>query len=103
MMSYWGRTGATVKCGVSASAVALGFLLIGGASRTAAAQENAGACWLFCTPSVAIEPTLTIEPLIRRHRVQDVESGDIERAQRGAEFEMVLAVWTFPPRSPASV
>lgn len=55
------------------------------------AQER-GRCLVLCVPSLALEPTVTIENLFRRHRVQDVASGVITRAERGVEFEVIVAL-----------
>lgn len=49
-------------------------------------------CFALCAPSLAIEPTITIKNLLSRHRVQDVASGTIERAERIAVFEMIAAM-----------
>jgi len=57
----------------------------------AVAQERTPACFVLCTPSLAIEPTVTIENLARRHRIQDVASGTVTRVDRGAEFEVIVA------------
>jgi hypothetical protein len=56
------------------------------------AQEPAERCFLVCVPALSIEPTLTIENLFRRHRVQDVATGAITRAARSAELELIIAV-----------
>ncbi|MGQ0650215.1 MAG: hypothetical protein ACT4P7_21950 [Gemmatimonadaceae bacterium] len=62
-------------------------------ARPALAQESeAGGCLLLCAPSLAIEPTFTIENLLRRHRVQDVGSGLVARAERDLVFEMIFAL-----------
>ena len=55
-------------------------------------QEPAGTCFLLCSPSLAIEPTVTIENLFQRHRVLDVGSGSVTRASRDVEFEVIFAV-----------
>lgn len=47
---------------------------------------------MLCAPSLAIEPTLTIENLFLRHRVQDVATGVVGRAKRAAVFEMIFAL-----------
>lgn len=58
----------------------------------AEAQESARPCFVLCAPSLHVEPTLTIENLFARHRVQNVSGGQIERADRVALFEMILAL-----------
>ena len=65
-------------------------LVVGAAP--APGQEPAGSCFLLCTPSIAVEPTVTIENLFARHRVLDIESGDVARATRDVEFEIIFAV-----------
>lgn len=76
----------------SVSVLALAVALVGWTTEPVRAQEPGDGCTLVCAPSLAIEPTLTIENLFRRHRVQDVVSGAITRAERSAQFEVIIAV-----------
>lgn len=75
-----------------AAGIALGVsAAIGGASR-AAAQGPSDACLILCTPALAIEPTVTISNLLRRHRVQDLTSNSVAAVDREAKVELIIAV-----------
>ncbi len=56
------------------------------------AQPADPSCFILCAPSLNVEPTLTIKNLIRRHRVENVADGEITRAERATQFEMILAL-----------
>lgn len=60
--------------------------------RPAQAQEYPLRCLLLCGPSLHLEPTLTIENLFARHRVQNENGGTIGQAQRVSLLEMILAL-----------
>ena len=55
----------------------------------AAAQEEGG-CLLLCTPDLKIEPTVTLENLGRRARIE--VDGTVERTPRETVFEVIFAV-----------
>ncbi|MDE0081453.1 MAG: hypothetical protein OXT72_02250 [Gammaproteobacteria bacterium] len=55
----------------------------------AAAQEER-ACVLLCTPDLKIEPTVTLENLGRRARIE--VDGAVERTPRETVFEVIFAV-----------
>ena len=61
-------------------------------SQTAHAQND---CRILCAPEFKVEPTVTIENLWARPRVATVENGEtveVQRLEREAVFEMVLAM-----------
>lgn len=60
--------------------------------KSAYAQESVRSCLVLCAPSLNVEPTLTIENLFARHRVENVTSGAIERVYRAVQFEIILAL-----------
>ncbi len=73
--------------GVGRAALAASLI----ASTPAAAQEPQGPpCRILCAPDLKFEPTITIEHLARRHRL-DVD-GSVERVPRERVFEMIFAV-----------
>jgi hypothetical protein len=73
--------------------VSLAFGACLGAPASVLGQESeTRPCLVLCAPSLAIEPTLTIENLFRRHRVQDLAGGAVVRVDREAVFEMIMAV-----------
>jgi hypothetical protein len=55
-------------------------------------------CRLLCTPSIKVEPTVTVSNLFKRHRVIN-DDGVTETATRGRDFEMIIAV-DIPTRLP---
>jgi hypothetical protein len=64
-----------------------------GVERSSAqAQESGRPCVVLCAPSLRVEPTLTIEHLLARHRVQSVSGGEITRVDRATLVEMILAL-----------
>lgn len=69
-----------------------GFAAASVVHRPAQAQESVRPCFILCAPSLHVEPTLTIENLFARHRLQSVGSGATGRAKRAALFEMILAL-----------
>lgn len=62
------------------------------APASALAQEEPERRIVLCAPTLKLEPTLTIENLLRRHRVRDGATGETARAERSAELEMILAL-----------
>lgn len=56
------------------------------------AHEPGDRCAVVCAPSLKVEPTLTIENLFQRHRVEDVTSGEVVRAERETQLEMIVAL-----------
>lgn len=68
------------------------FAAAGVVHAPAEAQESTQPCFVLCAPSLHVEPTLTIENLFARHRVQSVSGGEIERVDRAVLFEMILAL-----------
>lgn len=62
------------------------------APASALAQEEPERCIVLCAPTLKLEPTLTIENLLQRHRVRDAATGETVRAERSAELEMILAL-----------
>ena len=64
-----------------------------GVPASAFAQE--GRCAFLCAPELAVEPTVTFEPIFRRPTLEVLEEGDVpDRQQPGTEavFELILAV-----------
>lgn len=60
--------------------------------RSARAQNTARACFILCAPTLKVEPTLTIENLFARHRVQDVATGEVVQVDRVSQFELIVAL-----------
>jgi len=61
------------------------------AAADAAARDAPPPCRFICELSWKFEPTVTVENLWQRHRVEAVD-GTIERAERERVFEIVLAL-----------
>ena len=69
--------------------VATAMLVV--AASTAVAQQNQDRpCRILCAPELKIEPTLTIEHLAQRHRVE--ADGEVERVNRERTFELIFAL-----------
>jgi len=61
-------------------------------SIAAAQAGERDTLWLFGTPEVNFEPTLTIENVFDRPRVQELSTGRVRRLPSESLFEAVLAV-----------
>lgn len=61
-------------------------------AASAQEAEEGNGCVVLCTPELDFEPTLTVENLFARPRVEDVPSGDISRLERELGFEVILAL-----------
>ena len=77
-------TRSALRASVAAGAVALWLV------PTPAASQQAPRCAFVCAPELKIEPTVTIENLGRRHRVE--ADGRVERAARDRVFELIFAL-----------
>jgi hypothetical protein len=63
-----------------------------GTAQAHEAQERAAkTCLVVCAPALAIEPTLTVENLLRRPRVLDLQDQAVNREDRSTEFEIIIA------------
>lgn len=78
----------------TAPAVVL-YLCLGAAQAAAQSQSE---CRFLCAPQLLIEPTLTVENLVKAPRVR-TPGGEEERGGRETVFEIILAV-DIPTRLP---
>lgn len=76
------------RVGTIAGAALAGLLLT--AAPALAQDEGGRPCRILCAPELKIEPTFTIENLIRRPRVE--VDGVVERAGRETVFEVIFAL-----------
>ena len=67
----------------------LAALSLAAAPAAAQAQDDRP-CVVLCAPELKIEPTITIEHLARRHRVES--DGAVERVARERVFELIFAL-----------
>lgn len=74
-----------------AALVLTGMLLCSVLAPPSRAQEK-DACWLLCAPEVALEPSVTVEPIFRAATVENVETGVTSTPRPASAFELVLAV-----------
>lgn len=73
------------------AAVGVALAALAPAAAPAAAQtQDDRPCVFLCAPELKIEPTITIEHLAQRPRVE--VDGALERARREAVFELIFAV-----------
>lgn len=70
----------------------IAFLLLIGAHVAPAYAQEDDACRLLCTPEVAIEPSVAVEPLFGGATVEDIETGATSAPSTSSTFELVLAV-----------
>lgn len=57
---------------------------------TPVAAQDPSACFILCAPELKVEPTLTVENLGRRPRIE--ADGVVERAPRESVFELIMAL-----------
>lgn len=73
------------------AAVGVALAALAPAAAPAAAQtQDDRPCVFLCAPELKIEPTITIEHLAQRPRVE--ADGTVQRARREAVFELIFAV-----------
>ena len=65
-------------------------VLLLAAAPAMAQTEPDRPCRFLCAPELKIEPTITIEPLAQRHRIE--ADGVVERAARETVFELIFAL-----------
>lgn len=86
-----GIAGLSIRRHAAAMATAL-FAGAGFTQGSVLAQQPRARCAIICAPSLNLEPTVTVENLLGRHRVENVASGEITRADRAAQFELIIAL-----------
>lgn len=70
------------------------LLLISMWSPPAHAQDTSSgpSCMLLCTPELALEPTVTLEPIVRSADVRNLQTGSVTSADPTTTFEIVAAL-----------